>query len=319
MTLQENISPAVHSLRPAKGPFSRDADAYRRWRDRKLAAAPDSPEDLFVEIDDILTLRESEKRAILEKCRRANMAIYATTRRVTGDRDIRAGLDRLATAFGLIDREDHRSASEDGIVALEVAETGGRAGFIPYTTRSLNWHTDGYYRPLVAPIRAMVLHCVRAAPEGGVNGLMDPEIAYIRLRDRDPELVEAMMHPEAMTIPAFEEEGRPRPAATGPVFWVDAESGALQMRYTARKHNIVWRADATTRAAAAALLDIMKGEDRYVFHTRLSAGQGVICNNVLHDRSAFTDTGRPGTGRLYYRARYRDRIAGSQPTWFERG
>jgi hypothetical protein len=35
---------------------------------------------------------------------------------------------------------------------------------------------------------------------------------------------------------------------------------------------------------------------------------GVLCNNVLHDRSAFVDA--PDIQRLLYRARYYDRIAG---------
>ncbi len=40
----------------------------------------------------------------------------------------------------------------------------------------------------------------------------------------------------------------------------------------------------------------------------LEPGMGLLCNNVLHDRAAFTDdpTHPP---RLLYRARYLDRIA----------
>ena len=48
----------------------------------------------------------------------------------------------------------------------------------------------------------MLLHCTAAAETGGENGLLDHEIAYIRLRDKDPDHIEALMHPEAMTIPA---------------------------------------------------------------------------------------------------------------------
>jgi hypothetical protein len=33
---------------------------------------------------------------------------------------------------------------------------------------------------------------------------------------------------------------------------------------------------------------------------------GLVCNNVLHDRSGFTET--PERRRLLYRARYHDRI-----------
>jgi len=34
---------------------------------------------------------------------------------------------------------------------------------------------------------------------------------------------------------------------------------------------------------------------------------GLLCNNVLHDRTAFTDD--PDKPRLLYRARYLDRLA----------
>jgi hypothetical protein len=79
------------------------------------------------------------------------------------------------------------------------------------------------------------------------------------------------------------------------------------MRYTARTRSIVWRADAATQAAVQRLREILDSDSPYVFRLRLAAGQGLVCNNVLHDRSAFTDA--PGAGRLVYRARYLDRIA----------
>ncbi len=44
---------------------------------------------------------------------------------------------------------------------------------------------------------------------------------------------------------------------------------------------------------------------------RLGSGQGIIGNNVLHDRTAFRD-GETGQ-RLVYRARFLDRIAGTGP------
>ena len=132
----------------------------------------------------------------------------------------RHGLIAFAEAFGLVAVEDHRSAEADGIVSIEMVDEGGRLGYyIPYTDKPINWHTDGYYNyhgPGQA-IRAMVLHCMRPADEGGVNRLLDPEIAYIRLRDSDPGFIEALMHPAAMTIPASVEangrvrHGKPRP------------------------------------------------------------------------------------------------------------
>jgi hypothetical protein len=42
-------------------------------------------------------------------------------------------------------------------------------------------------------------------------------------------------------------------------------------------------------------------------HGRLEPGMGLACNNVLHDRSGFTET--PQKRRLLYRARYHERVA----------
>jgi hypothetical protein len=78
------------------------------------------------------------------------------------------------------------------------------------------------------------------------------------------------------------------------------------MRYTARTRSIEWRADEKTRAAVQRLSEILDSAAPYVFTLRLAPGQGLVCNNVLHDRSAFTDA--PGAGRLVYRARYLDRL-----------
>ena len=298
---------------PDRGPFAlSEREAYRRWRDWKLEHHPARAAEMVVEIADLAKPTAAEREAILDLVRRTNMALYACTGRCRDEVDVRPDLMKFAATFGLGLLEQHRSAGLDGIVAIEVADEGGRAGFIPYSTKPINWHTDGYYNPPAELIRAMTLHCVRPAAEGGINGLIDPEIAYIRLRDRDPDFIRALMHPEAMTIPAFEEGGRTRATSTGPVFSVEAATGALYMRYTARKRNVVWRDDPATKAAVEALMDILTGgHEPLLFHTRLEAGQGVICNNVLHDRSGFANTTGSAPGRLYYRARYAERIAGS--------
>ena len=78
----------------------------------------------------------------------------------------------------------------------------------------------------------MVLHCVRPAWSGGWNALLDPELAYIAVRDRGTHLVHALMQPDAMTIPErTDDTGVARAAQSGPVFSVD-EQGCLQMRNT---------------------------------------------------------------------------------------
>ncbi|HEY5720072.1 MAG TPA: TauD/TfdA family dioxygenase, partial [Gammaproteobacteria bacterium] len=157
--------------------------------------------------------------------------------------------------------------------------------------------------------RAFLLHCVRPAAEGGVNTLLDPEILYLRLRDENPEWVAALMHPRAMCIPAHVEDGvELRPQQYGPVFEVDA-AGSLHLRYTARTRSIAWRDDPATRAALARLEEMLASPLPEVFSHRLESGQGLLCNNVLHGRSAFRDG--PGPGRLLYRARFLQRVQGT--------
>jgi hypothetical protein len=152
-----------------------------------------------------------------------------------------------------------------------------------------------------------VLHCVRPALHGGENALLDPELAYIALRDLDAGHVKALMRPDAMTIPARpDENGVARAAQTGPVFSVD-EDGCLHLRYTARTRSIEWRDDAQTQAAALALRKLLAQPSPWIRRLRLQAGMGLVGHNVLHDRSAFDDD--PARPRLLLRARFLDRAA----------
>ena len=81
------------------------------------------------------------------------------------------------------------------------------------------------------------MHCAQPAAEGGENLLLDHEIAYIQLRDKNPAYIKALMKNNAMTIPPNIENGiEIRGEQTGPVFAVD-EGGYLHMRFSARTRN----------------------------------------------------------------------------------
>jgi alpha-ketoglutarate-dependent taurine dioxygenase len=312
MTLDHGLMTAQPRQPPAGGSIFLLGDdrAYRRWRDAKLADYPRSPAELTVEVAALAAPTAAETAAVLAACRRANMCLYRSRQHRGNSRATRRALAAFARHFGLVDFEAHRSAEADGIVALEVVEQGGRLGYIPYTNRPIGWHTDGYYN-YQGPgrmIRSMLLHCVRSAAEGGQNGLLDHELVYIGLRDENPDYIAALMHPEAMTIPANEEaDGMTRGENTGPVFVVDPDTGRLGMRYTARKRNIRWRDDPATQAAVRALERLLS-EDRRIVRAKLEPGDGVICNNVLHDRIGFATGAEPGAGRLLYRIRSYDRV-----------
>lgn len=285
-----------------------NAPAYRRWRARKLADYPQRAHDLVVELRDPRAPSAAEIEELHRRLRQTNMAIYASAAGATADKDIPR---QLGARFGLRRLDGNMLADEDSITALRVVPGKSERGYIPYSNRRLLWHTDGYYNPPQNRIRAFVLHCVTPAAEGGENALLDHEIAYLLLRDANPEYIRALMQPDAMTIPPNTEAGAPaRPVSIGPVFSVDA-AGNLHMRYTARTRSILWRQDDATRAAVRALEALLADGAPYIFRHRLAAGQGLLCNNVLHNRASFSDDAGRGIYRLLYRARYYDRVSGT--------
>jgi alpha-ketoglutarate-dependent taurine dioxygenase len=288
-------------------PFDLSNEAgYQSWREAKLAAYAALAVAAVVPVRDVSILDESEHAAILERCRDINLAIYEVTGgRKTDKQAIRA----LGRQFGLECLDMNLRADEDSITSLRVVEASAGTHYIPYTNRPLNWHTDGYYNRLDRQVRGIIMHCACASASGGENLLLDPEIAYLLLRDENVDYIRALMQPDAMTIPANIEAGvELRAAQSGPVFSVAPDTGALHMRYTARSRSIEWKDDRNTRMAAGFLLELLASDTIYTIRHRLRAGQGIICNNVLHKREAFTNDAAAGQERLLYRARYHDRI-----------
>jgi len=284
-----------------------DDTGYRAWRDAKLAAYPRSVDDLIVPLADPRHLTAGETRALEACCARANMAIYSAPHLPAADKSIP---HQLAQQLGLVRLEGNYLADEDGLSSITPAGDEGssvRGDFIPYTHKPINWHTDGYYNALDRRILGMTLHCAQDAESGGENALLDHEIAYIQLRDVSPDYVAALMQPDAMTIPArMDEDNVARPEQSGPVFAVDPSQGFLYMRYTARTRSIVWKDDPVTQGAVKTLADILAGSE-YILTARLAPGMGLVCNNVLHTRSGFSDS--PDHRRLLYRGRYYDRLS----------
>lgn len=285
-------------------PFDLDnTAAYQAWRDSKLENYPQQAEQLIVEIDDPGQLSQAEREAILERCAKTNMAVYIGK---TGDDPDKLIPATLGAQLGLRYLDRNMGADDDGITALQVVESQWRTRYIPYTNRPIHWHTDGYYNGMDQQIHSLLLHCVRPATEGGENALLDPDIAYIRLRDENPDYIRALMAPDVMTIPAnVEHDTVVRPARSGPVF-TQCYRDRLHMRYTARRHSIEWKDNAATRTAVAALETLLASDDPCIYRLTLQPGWGLVSNNVLHDRSGFSDD--PQRPRLLYRLRYFDRV-----------
>ncbi len=285
-------------------PFSlHDDRSYREWRARKLAEPPHPP---VIEIKDPVAPSAADMATLTRHCERHNFAFFHFPEPPA---DPQPALRQLGLHFGLNDLDANLCAEDTGLTEITVKDTGTDNLYIPYTDKPIGWHTDGYYNPMHQQIHGMLLYCHRPAMEGGINSLLDHEIAYIRLRDQNPEWIRALMAPDAFTIPPNIEGGvEIRPATTGPVFTVSPDGRYLHMRYSARSHNVEWKNDTATREATAALLKLFANNDPFLLERRLAAGEGVISNNILHRRTGFKDSPDPDRKRVYFRARHYDRV-----------
>lgn len=284
-------------------------DAYRRWRDAKLRCLDAGP-PATVEIDQPTAPAAAQVAAMRRALTAANMVHYRWPDVAPGEQ--KETLRAFCACFGLTRLDRNLYADDDGVAALHVVPEGRRGEYIPYTSRAIRWHTDGYYNDPESLVRAFALHCARDAAEGGGNRLLDHELVYLTLRDRHPAYVAALMAADAMTIPENVEDGRLiRPEQSGPVFSTDPASGRLHLRYTARTRSIQWKDDGLTGEAVAALEETLDALADRVVALRLAPNEGVLTNNVLHAREAFVDDPASGQVRLFYRARYHQRVAGT--------
>ncbi len=299
--------------------FSLDnMDDYLRWRDAKLAKFPKTAAELVVEVKNPKNPSDIEVRAIRDRVRRAGMAIYVGPD-IADVEQSKDSVQALGRHFGLEHLDQNPYADEDAITPLHVAAgeerlEQGRKMYIPYTSRAISWHTDGYYNTTARRIRGMILHCVRqAGGQGGENELFDPEMAYLLMREADPDMVAAFCENDAMTIPGNDmDDAVSRGDVSGPVFSLNKSDGSLYMRYTARKRNVVWPEDDATTRAVQFMQDLLAeggAGEPYIFRHRMEPGQGLICNNVLHTRTGFEDGGEDNSLRMMLRARYLERVA----------
>lgn len=273
-------------------------DAYRCWREQKLdfwQKAKIRP--IQISDPEHLTLREHQE--IYNSLNRFNMSVF----KIREHNISHATLKTFASQFGLHRLDNNLYADHDNISELRAIKGQRRGEYIPYTNRPLGWHTDGYYNHPDKTIRAFILYCVNNAASGGANQLFDPDLAYIHIRDKGDDYIEALMQPDTFSIPqTIEGDKNVRPRQDNAVFQDDADG--LLMRYTQRKAHIRWKSNEITQAARVLLSDLLAKGSKHVLNICLQPGEGLICNNVLHNRSAFTDDERHP--RVMLRARYYD-------------
>lgn len=287
--------------------FSLDHEAdYQAWKTQKLTDYPTRLADLVVEVRNPFDLSRGEVEAILSRCAKTNMALFCLTH---PERIHQNPLPAMTARLGISEIDHNLGADGEGLSALT---PGGSkhapfAHYIPYREAAIGWHTDGYYNPANHPVQALCLYCERPAHEGGENDLLDHDLVYIQLRDHHPEALDALMRPDAMTIPArLENDGAiARPERSGPVFAYTLSG--LHMRFTNRVKSIRWRDDDATRQAVEIVRGLFAAKEPIQFRGRLEKGWGLISNNVLHTRAAFSDPPE-AEKRVLYRARFFDRL-----------
>ncbi len=274
--------------------------AYLHWRAEKLRLRASLPATRVFELGDGL-LDTGVRADLAEQLDAFGFFVWQSSAELS-----ETGLLNFNQQFGLHRIDANIGAGEHAVTCLQVvAADDKRSRYIPYSNRGLNWHTDGYYNAPQQRIRAFCLYCVNPAAEGGDSFLFDQELLYILLRDQNPELIAALMAADALSIPANEAQGEViREVEQGPVFSAGLTGKRLHMRYSTRPKNIIWKQQPELLQALELIKQILNEHEGRV-ELKLQRKQGVLTNNVLHGRTAFSDGEIP---RLMYRARYYDEI-----------
>jgi hypothetical protein len=180
--------------------------------------------------------------------------------------------------------------------------------FIPYTDKPLSWHTDGYYNAPDEQVGAWCLFCARAARDGGENGLIDHEMAYLQLRDESPQHIAALSHPQALSIPAHV-HGRPdaprrecRTRVLGP-----QRTSAHALLGARTQCPLARHARDTRRASGAGSVVFAPGCLHVQY--RLKPGKGMVSNNVFTAAPDSTTTTTRRRRACSIGIRFLDRIA----------
>jgi len=278
-------------------------DDYQFWRDEKLANAQTNIEHCLVEVGNPNQLLKSEKDQISHLCRVNNFALFSTP----VQQDYELSIVSFNQQFGLESYDQHLHVKNQGLAHITQSVDQNQAEFIPYTNRAIGWHTDGYYNSVEDRIRAFSLFCVNPAQQGGENQWIDQQMAYLLLREENPDVTAALTHSQAMTIPAHMVDGQTRrKSSIGPIFFTDEATSELYMRYTQRKKNVAFYDSAEIKQAVELLDKLLASNTPYHFKHTMHANQGLLCNNILHKRSTFTDQAK--SPRLMLRGRYFNRV-----------
>lgn len=285
---------------PAK--FNGTSSDYQKWKNERLQLADQFQAHTAAKII-APTLECAATPAVLEQiCKQVRDHGYALYEWAETPEDVTASVSKLHQQLALTQHDQGVVSDAAGLSLLTDLTGSPRGKFIPYTSRAMGWHTDGYYNDQMQILRCFTLHCISPAAAGGALSLLDNELLFIALMNENSEIVELLSHPEAMTLPANKDDvGHNRPDRYASVFFSHSD-GTLGTRFTTRTKNIEWRTKDTKDAAGRAV-EILAELSQWHHTLRLESGQGLITRNILHKREAFTDDSKIAP-RQMLRGRY---------------
>ena len=257
--------------------FTAKSAEFLRWAEEKERNIPHNIDGIIVNIHDINNVKISEIAKIKETINKCNSCIYSSKIGLKSN----TNLLKFVESIGMktYDRNNIESNEISTITPLE----NNKINYIPYTDKSLNWHTDGYYDK--KSIFSWLLHCVHPATHGGENYLLDHELAlreYV-LRYDD---INNLMSEDALTIPESKDTSRSEISTY--IFSIKNQYKKLHMRFSMRKDNI-----GTSPKAGDAVIKLKQTIEndcaKYSLTYKLQKNEGIITNNILHGRKAFKD------------------------------
>ena len=257
--------------------FTVKSPEFLRWAEEKEKNIPQNTDGIRVNIHDINNVKISEIAEIKETINKYNSCIYSS----------KIALKSNTNLLKFVELVGMRTYDCNNIESNEISTItplqNNKINYIPYTDKSLNWHTDGYYDK--KSIFSWLLHCVNPATQGGENYFLDHELAlreYI-LRNDD---VNNLMAEDALTIPESKDTSRSEISTY--VFSFKNQYKKLHMRFSMRKDNI-----GTSPKASSAIIDLKEIIEndcaKYSLTYKLQKNEGIITNNILHGRKAFKD------------------------------
>ena len=257
--------------------FTAKSAEFLRWAEEKEKNIPQNSDGILVNIHDINNVKTSEIDKIKETIYKCNSCIYSSKIALKSNTNLLKFVELVG--MKTYDCNNIESNEISTITPLQ----NSKINYIPYTDKSLNWHTDGYYDK--KSIFSWLLHCVNPATQGGENYLLDHELVlreYV-LRNDD---INNLMAEDALTIPESKDTSRSEISTY--IFSFKNKYKKLHMRFSMRKDNIGTSAKAGD--AIIKLKEIIENDcAKYSLTYKLQKNEGIITNNILHGRKAFKD------------------------------